>query len=459
MNEVKVSVIIPTYNAEKYIIQCIDSIINQTYSNIEIICIDDGSTDSTITIISQYIESDSRIQLLKQEHQYAGQARNLGMKHASGKYLLFLDADDFFNESMIEKAVLDAEKTQSDIVIWDGQIYDTQSGEVSSTDWMLNTSYLSENRTFSAQEISNYLYQFTSSNLWNKLFRNEFIMEQGIIFQQTKRANDVYFTSMALASAKTISILEDKLVFYRVNNQDSLQGSNKKDTVHFYEALYFAQEELKRRGLYPVFEQSFCNLCLVHCINELNDRKTGEDFVVIYQQLKNIIFEKLHLTSKDQDFYYRENYSNLFNKIQSKSAVDFLFDQWQESMRDYDKNHLKHEKQCSEYIEQLKEKIWRFPYEKIKKGSKVIIYGSGNIGKDYYNQLETTGFCNVILWVDKQFEQYRKACLKVETPDKIFGCDFDYLIIAIRNKEVQEEVRSYLLRNNLKEEKIIYSGG
>ena len=95
--ETKVSVIIPVYNAEKYLRQCLDSVVNQTLRDIEIICVDDGSTDGSIEILREYEQKDSRVKVLCQKNQYAGVARNNGLSHASGEYVFFMDSDDYCN--------------------------------------------------------------------------------------------------------------------------------------------------------------------------------------------------------------------------------------------------------------------------------------------------------------------------------------------------------------------------
>ena len=111
---VKVSVIIPVYNVEPYLKQCMDSVVGQTLKDIEIICVDDGSTDGSLDILKEYATEDSRIQIIEQKNAGAGAARNNGMRHATGKYLSFLDSDDFFEPRMLEKAYDLAEKDQAD---------------------------------------------------------------------------------------------------------------------------------------------------------------------------------------------------------------------------------------------------------------------------------------------------------------------------------------------------------
>ena len=113
----KVSVINPVFNVEPYLKQCMDSVVGQTLKDIEIICVDDGSTDGSLDILKEYATEDSRIQIIEQKNAGAGAARNNGMRHATGKYLSFLDSDDFFEPRMLEKAYDLAEKDQADFVI------------------------------------------------------------------------------------------------------------------------------------------------------------------------------------------------------------------------------------------------------------------------------------------------------------------------------------------------------
>ena len=104
MEEIKVSVIIPVYNAEEHLEQCLDSILCQTLKEIEIICVDDGSKDSSPAILAEYAKKDNRVRVIRQENGGAGKARNTGLSAAKGKYLSFLDADDFSQPEMLEKA-------------------------------------------------------------------------------------------------------------------------------------------------------------------------------------------------------------------------------------------------------------------------------------------------------------------------------------------------------------------
>lgn len=134
MNPV-VSVIIPVYNQEKYLRKCLDSVCNQSLQNIEVICVNDGSTDNSKEILENYAKQDSRIHILSQKNQGAGAARNLGMQVARGKYLSFLDSDDIFEPLMLETMVRAIEKDDADVLVCRADRFDTNTGIRESMPW------------------------------------------------------------------------------------------------------------------------------------------------------------------------------------------------------------------------------------------------------------------------------------------------------------------------------------
>ena len=124
MNDIKISVIIPVFNSEKYLKKCLDTVLLQTLSDIEIICIDDGSTDSSLQILQQYSRKDHRFKIIFQSHEGAGSARNKGLAIAQGEYLSFLDSDDFFEPDMLEQMYNCSKKYNTDIVVCKSRIFD-----------------------------------------------------------------------------------------------------------------------------------------------------------------------------------------------------------------------------------------------------------------------------------------------------------------------------------------------
>ena len=156
-----ISVIIPCFNIELYIDQCLSSFQNQTYRDFEVICVDDGSTDGTTEIITRYTRQDKRFKLIIQNNQYAGVARNNGMKSAEGEYLLFFDGDDFCEPDMLSELVLSAEKNDSDIVLCDADCFNNLTQKTENDDTFLHTMYLHEFEArgfFSASDVKENIF-------------------------------------------------------------------------------------------------------------------------------------------------------------------------------------------------------------------------------------------------------------------------------------------------------------
>ena len=156
----KVSVIIPVYNTEEYLRECLDSVVNQTLKDIEIICIDDGSTDSSLDILKEYAKKDNRITVLKQKNQSSGIARNAGLSIAQGKYLSFLDSDDLFELELLESLYKKIISTKSDIAICDADKFDSEGNNYNLK--MLNLKNVPEKNSFSQNDIpNNEIYDIT----------------------------------------------------------------------------------------------------------------------------------------------------------------------------------------------------------------------------------------------------------------------------------------------------------
>ena len=120
-NKAAISVVIPVYNVEQYLCECLNSVVNQTFSDLEIIIVDDGSTDGSGKICDEYAEKDSRIQVIHKENGGLGNARNVGMDAADGKYIVFLDSDDYWDLSAMEKLFQEAEKNSVQVLAFSAE--------------------------------------------------------------------------------------------------------------------------------------------------------------------------------------------------------------------------------------------------------------------------------------------------------------------------------------------------
>ncbi len=141
----QVSVIIPVYNIERHLRQCLDSVTGQTLTELEIICVDDGSTDGSPEILVDYAQRDGRFQIITQPNTGPGVARNTGMDRATGEYLIFLDSDDWFEPDFLERMVAKAKETGADVTICRTVEFDTDTGAELPSEWMLKERYTQGN--------------------------------------------------------------------------------------------------------------------------------------------------------------------------------------------------------------------------------------------------------------------------------------------------------------------------
>ncbi len=305
-DKICVSVIIPMYNAEKYLRECLDLLLRQTLKSIEIICVNDGSTDNTGTILREYAEKDGRVQILNQENQGAGIARNNGMKVAAGEYFLFLDADDIFHEKLCEEAYYKAKYDMADIVLFQAYRYNVQSCEKEEMNWVLRENLLPKGIPFSAKDTNHKIYQITTACPWSKMFRSEFVKEQGLQFQNTKNANDVFFVRTALAVAKRITVTKKRLVTYRFNDGSNTQSGKSKAPIEFYKAFKALKQELIKRGIYAEVEQSYVNMVLTESLFNLRTAGSEEAKQTVKKLLLTEGFEFFELGRYEESYFYNK---------------------------------------------------------------------------------------------------------------------------------------------------------
>lgn len=260
----KVSVIIPAYNAEKYIEQCLASVSAQTLEDIEVIAVDDGSTDATRDVISAAAEADSRIILVEQTNQYAGVARNNGMNRATGEFLYFLDADDYIEPETLEVMVASAEQYGTDIVVAKSEAFDAQTGDTWTIDFALNGQPYETaipNAVYNPE-----LFQSFNGWPWDKLYRTSFVRDTGYEYQPLRTTNDAFFCWCTLAVANSISCVDRILFHHRSNNNSSLEGSRDKSWPNAIEAITSVADELQRVEASESCINSFHNWVLNYSI-------------------------------------------------------------------------------------------------------------------------------------------------------------------------------------------------
>ena len=322
MNEIKVSVILPVYNVEKYLRQCLDSICNQSLQDIEIICVDDGSTDSSATILKEYSAKDSRIQIITQINGGAGKARNTGLKVATGKYLSFLDSDDFFEANMLEDAWQEAEKYQADFVVFNSDQYHMDKQAFDTTvHWNLRMRDIPPYMPFTYRELTDNIFKTFVGWAWDKLYRRGFIIEHDLWFQEQRTSNDLLFVFSALVLAKKIVVLDKILAHQRRGTGESLSVTREKSWYCFYDALIALRTRLQRENIYWEVEQDYINYALHFSLWNANTL-VGPTKQLLINKLCTEWFTNLGITGKTADFFWiKQEYEN-YCKILLQNEVN-----------------------------------------------------------------------------------------------------------------------------------------
>lgn len=228
----KVSIVIPVYNEEKYIANCIESVIGQTYRNIEIIIVNDGSTDQTYSICKEIAEQDIRINLIDIENSGVSTARNIGIENSTGDYITFVDSDDWIEPNMIELAVNKIQSENADVCMWSyfknfvdkelslPLLYDDDKIFINDKDLLffksINSSYKQSPK----------MHSVSAGTTWCKLYRKSLLVEHNIRFNPIlTRAQDTVFSMNAFYHANKIVYFNKSLYHYRVTNTQISSGN------------------------------------------------------------------------------------------------------------------------------------------------------------------------------------------------------------------------------------------
>lgn len=450
----KISVILPVYNEERYINQCMDSLCHQTLSDIEIICVDDGSTDGSLAILRSYEKLDDRIMVITQKNQYAGVARNNGMKHAKGKYLLFLDSDDIFELDMLEKLYLRAEQDQLDIALCHSYRLDDRNGEKIEIDSSETDSFFpKETSVFSGADIECAgIFQSMIGWAWDKLFRADFVREMGYEFPDFRSSEDGFFVYMLVARAQRIGVLEERLVWHRIYNGESLSNSREQNWENGFRMLEMIYEELKKQKIYDIFEQSFISWGVYFQVWHLTTLYEKTAFFNSYKYIREHTEAEFRILQYHGEFLCEPEHLEYYNLIFKMEPEQFLL----QLLKDRDGVISRYQ---SGWNIHRNNKRWVFPYEKIAKETKIIIYGAGAMGRSYFEQLKATEYCREVHIVDQNYQKYYATNYPVEDIGIVSNIDYDYILIAVMDYLVRAEVFKILnCKYNIPESKIICEG-
>lgn len=325
-----ISVIIPVYNAEKYLGECVESLMGQTLQNAEFIFVDDGSKDSSLDILRLYQKLDSRIQVYTQKNQYAGIARNNGISHATGRYITFLDSDDVMLPDALALLYRRAEITSADIVICSAYRFTTNYEQREAAPWCLRGAYTPMKDTFSPNQCKDTLFQISAGAPWGKLYRRTLLTENGIQFPALPRSEDFSFVYWAFCVANRITTLNAELFLYRIiEGNGSLEDARDHFPLASVKGYSILWNTLGALGKQDDLKKTFVN-CIINGIAvHLRNFKTVKAFKDMATCFKNEMIPYYSIDLSALDYFYFKSDAILLRDICSYENVDtFLFQKY-----------------------------------------------------------------------------------------------------------------------------------
>lgn len=332
-NDIKVSVIVPVFNARQYIYETAEFIKNQTLQDIEIIYVDDGSTDGSLEDLHKISQSDDRVQVLEQQNLYAGVARNNGLQKARGKYVVFWDSDDIFHPEALQEMYEKCEQDNADICICGANHYDEEAEKILKISTYLKKDKIPEYTPFGHDDIDKYLFNFSTNVPWNKMYNREFLLENNIEFQAIKQANDNYFAMKAYFYAKTFTVVDKPLIDYRINFSSSLTGKASDTPLCVYEAFKKTFEELRQHPEFENVRQSFINKTLRSLFYFLSKQTTAEAYKILYECYKDNVIAKWGFPT-DEEYYYDKKDYNRLQRLREYDYNDFLISEYRKTLEE-----------------------------------------------------------------------------------------------------------------------------
>lgn len=386
-----VSVIVPVYNSEKYLKECMESIVTQTYREIEVICVNDGSTDSSYEILQDFALRDSRIVLINKSNSGYGNSMNVAIDRATGDYISIVESDDYIDASMIGKLVEYVEKYRVDIVKTNYYLHTNDKDEL--VELFPNPPY---DEVFFLTEKSPEILM-GGGNIWTGLYRRSFLMENGIRFYESPGASyqDTGFKLKTFICAERILIKRDAYYYYRIDNMDA--------SVKSKEKVYCVCEEMEDTRRF---------------LHDRQDRGGVADFWLSPFKL----------------FLYRWN----LDRIDEQYKEEFADRMIRELRDDYDKGYVREQDFSVE--------DWRTLLYYIKLGvdRNIVIFGAGVYGKRNLHKLKELHI-PVRCFCDNEKTKWGTYVenYKVESMDNIQK-EYENLLFLIPDRPYKKEMEKQL---------------
>lgn len=379
MQERLISIIVPIYNIKQYLDKCILSIKNQSYKNLEIILVDDGSTDDSGIICDKFAACERRIKVIHKPNGGLVSARKAGIKAAVGDYIGFVDGDDFIEPEMYERLAGAIEEMQVDFVHSGYVKNDGQNFSVKSRKKYIFNDKKSREKFIKRQILDPTDSDSVSPSIWSKLFKHNFLKE--------------VYTGI----------------------QDSLS---------YGEDLW----------------------CLCSCIMKCSSFGTVSE-------------SWYHYVKRDTSICNERNVENVQRETQLYTALKKMFEDYgiyTELREDLERFYLRNVLTCMKLLANIVCPVYKYDGMDKLAGKRIILYGFGEVGQDYYTQFQMDMRCTVIAVSDKGKDRYGCNFMKIIGADEITECDFDVIVIATLRENTAKMIEEELTAKGIKREKIIW---
>ena len=374
-----ISVVVPIYNTEKYLTKCFDSILNQTHKNIELILVDDGSTDGSGTICDEYAIKDNRVKVIHQQNGGPVKARREGLEIAEGEYIGFVDSDDWIEPNMYEEMLDNLLETGADFV---------HTGYVIEKD----SKIVNEDCHFKT-EVINYP-------------RNNFRIMKALMWdRKDEKIHGGFYLNLYKADLikKSFEVVPDDMYYFE-------------DHASTLECFFLCKRvSLLKKSFYHYVVRKES---LVH--SDESRMKFMVKTAYAYEQIAKIF--TIHDQYEKMKPYLNTFFvKRMFSVIRNTKLYNIIFYKL-------------------DFTERLADR-------------KIVVYGAGAVGYDYYRQLKHEPRCQVVNWVDKNFSKYHYKEGKVNPVENLQSADYDLILIAIKDEEVAKQIIDNLVEMGVDREK------
>lgn len=293
-NKIKVSIVIPVYNVEKYLKQCLDSVLNQTLKELEVICVDDGSTDGSLDILEQYSKKDKRLKIIAGTHTGPGAARNKGIEIAKGEYIGFVDSDDFVDETMFEKLYKKANSINADIVICNLDLYYVDTGY---RKIYRDVDFYHELEMKNGFKPEEYPKIVRSIAVWDRIYKLDFIKQFNLKNPENIIYEDALFSYQTSILANKIGVINEPLYMYRKNAGASITDreiKNDKFKFDYLEISRRIKDFLIEKDVYDIYFTNFWNYHFEGALWHQGNTRNFATFKKFFNQMREMLDDKVY---------------------------------------------------------------------------------------------------------------------------------------------------------------------